>query len=39
MMLGGQRHFPANSPPSPRKIHSTPFIGGWLGPTAGLDGV
>jgi len=33
MRVGGYRHAPAALPPG-----NTPYIGGWVGPTAGLDG-
>jgi len=35
-MVGGQRQAPAAF--SPRKGHGTHCIGGWVGPSAGLDG-
>ena len=34
--VGGQRHAPAALPPGKRP--ATPCIGGWVGPSAGLDG-
>ena len=36
MELGGHRNSPAALPPGKR--HGTHFIGGWVGPRAGLDG-
>jgi hypothetical protein len=36
MGVGGQLHAPAALPPGKRP--STNCIGGWVGPTAGLDG-
>jgi len=36
MGVGGERHAPAAL--HPRKKHGTHFIGGWVGPGAGLDG-
>jgi hypothetical protein len=36
MGVGGQRHAPAALPPGQR--HGTHFKGGWVSPTAGLDG-
>ena len=36
MGVGGQRHAPAALPPGKRT--GTHFIGGWVGPSAGLDG-
>ena len=36
MGLGGQRHTPAALPPGKRR--GTHFIGGCVGPKAGLDG-
>ena len=36
MGLRGQRHAPAALPPG--KSPGTHFIGGWVGPRAGLDG-
>ena len=36
MGVGGQRHAPAALFPGKRP--STHYIGGWVGPTAGLDG-
>jgi hypothetical protein len=36
MGVGGQRHAPAALPPGNRP--GTGFIGGWVGPTAGLEG-
>jgi hypothetical protein len=35
-VIGGQSHAPAASPPGKRP--GTHFIGGWLGPSVGLDG-
>ena len=35
MGLGGQRHAPAALPPEKTRY---PFMGGWVGPKAGLDG-
>jgi hypothetical protein len=35
MGVTGQRHAPAAL--TPRKIPNTHYIGGWVGPTAGLD--
>jgi hypothetical protein len=35
MRVGGQRHAPAAFP---REIAGTHYIGGWMGPRAGLDG-
>ena len=34
MGMGGQRHAPAALP---RERPSTHYVGGWVGPTAGLD--
>jgi len=36
MGVGGQRHAPAALPPGKRR--GTHFIGGWVGPRAGLGG-
>jgi hypothetical protein len=36
MGVGGERHGPAALPP--REEPGTHFIGGWVGPRAGLDG-
>jgi hypothetical protein len=36
MEVGGQRHAPAALPPGKRP--GTHCTGGWVGPTAGLDG-
>ena len=36
MGVGGQLHTPAALPPAERP--GTHFIGGWVGPRAGLDG-
>jgi hypothetical protein len=36
MRVGGQLHSPAALPPGKRP--DTHCIGGWVGPTAGLDG-
>jgi hypothetical protein len=36
MGVGGQLHAPAALPPGKRP--GTRFIGGWVGPRAGLDG-
>jgi hypothetical protein len=36
MKVGGQLHAPAALPPGKRT--GTHFIGGWVGPRAGLDG-
>ena len=36
MAVGGQRHAPAALPFG--KKPSTNFTGGWMGPSAGLDG-
>ena len=39
MAVGGQLHASAPLPPPPkRKGPGTHFIGGWVGPTNGLDG-
>jgi hypothetical protein len=40
MVVGGQRHAPADPPPPPPpgKRPGTHFIEGWVGPRAGLDG-
>jgi hypothetical protein len=36
MRVGGQLHAPAALPPEKRP--GTDYIGGWVGPRAGLDG-
>jgi hypothetical protein len=36
MRVGGHLHSPAALPPGKR--HGTHFIGGWVGPRAGLEG-
>jgi len=38
MGVGGQRHAPTALPPHPAERRGTHCAGGWVGPSAGLDG-